>query len=1793
MLHSLRDSQPIMESRTDDLGMPCLPVYVSNSDIYDVDMGGLAVDNPKTVIFTMQNQNPVHVGMHLQHTTVDVCICRGASWMVTGPSADQADTTSEHMANIAPHTFESARQSSDCDCKIKQDDNESWVDDGGNSSFTGQDDTRDWSPILEVKPRHFHIFSFHFSPFKPTLDSQRYLFHVPKEMNLLFSSPLQSMQINLHYHLLPGTAKTSVVPRSLQWTIGLHNAIIVNGQSTLRARSHANVAYSEENACRAAQSDVAEDKLAEFDISVQIYSINTSTHPHRFQIFNTQPQIVSFSQTSGHALPVSPPRSSEYLSWTTELTPVEMCSTFALVGDLPTDSLESFSLVNSGVRWHNLYSCLGQLLFGYNRSELKSLQQRSVDVVKLLYMQQFQQAHSEIANLRKAWMETVNRLSVGSSNSSVNGLIMTPNGGLPLSSFALLTKTRHAEISLDISNIVVHSPLTFMPETYALRLPPVTIDQVAVIFVEVYNPFAFPVSFAVVNSASGSSHSGGVRSADATTELNGFFYVGDDDLAAEMWASLLFQDLVDARLTQQQKDGRLQTDITDLLYEIENYASAVDAQSLKESASWAMTSTPSKHAHARRNKQTQGGKQGTVKKAANTNVPAINDPSEAAGTGEGKIHTPSRSPAPSQPKPGHVPTAAPSREGSIEGSSVYNIPTPFPTIGGLKSIFGDSSGRSDSEKVLRGSGTGSSSATATHVVSLSNSLLEQSIASLLGDSAGEFKSVEQGHKRPEFASVLSAHMKRVQLNSLSAHLVHSMIGTNLHNYVNHNYFAGDPLNGFYVMANFTLTKEFVAQPNSVVRIGPILFVPPRQENTGPVGAAAPASTVSTDPQVPRANNFDSIIYIRNNFTGVDRLDLSVSTAAAELQLVSMCVVKNGSLNNLTAEPSPCSFSVDDLPGGEDKIHDAIVEDAFTSMRITWANTGSVVGIVYDVSIDGKSCKDLPGVTRALTGVNVADRGPAPNPVLSSTASARRPTTGPVVAPTAPQTSAPTYQTTNRKHFNSGSAAATTYSISELCSEMPLTIIPKQQFSLEILALPTCAVSSQDLRVELFMHQRQHVLGDKANGILAKMHLHLSPARAAECLQFSHFKSPVGDALLVLCGVILCFLAVVQIWRLRNARAQIEKVACLVGKVAKKKRLRNVVAHVLPTDGDLFGDSGARSALIEESEPSSSKTRSTQGKRGLGMNGTLHTKDNSTGAEGVSVRHTDGSKLTANAIASLLTSSSAADALAALGPIPRKPGDDTAEIDVLSHVYQLQQRRLRQAAKPEHEASEQSEVHSRITPAMTQPPKEKKIESMKRKGKPAEEGDIDIRGCTSVTNGSAALTQGEATSSPLNRDATGMMSPGLGHTNEHVDSSNLQHELNTSYPQSSSRPFEADTVSLFSSLSGESGGTGQDSLNSFSSSFFDALLAPNEVNSVMQPPRAVYGRDDRLTPTAVNDLRGDHPFMLPPEATSDLSQTAHYGPPSTLSPMSPASPPPGFSFPEFGLDYASLSTSSTPQRKPLSSSPLQLSQPPAFSFGSPAHFSENNRRRGQYGPPGSLVRPTDEPVTQLTNAASFGSQDEDDDDANDLFTALMHTSLSGLLTPQQPDTGMRTLHASISNSALAPTSTATSTLLSRLSGSTPGNKMSMQIVSGSSSGLRHGQQQQAVYDGSRDLGGLLNSDYFSGELQDASLLVSPPPGLPSDLYRPSLQQAVSNSVVGEYGWPIPPPMYGNGRGQSGVNTASLAVDGNSLLFRGNDGNNIYGQHAVEEDLDGSLGFDIGSVADFVENSSSSFSQADEM
>jgi hypothetical protein len=1459
VLHELRNTKPAITniavpgvkdanglfSASELTDALCAPLYTGNTDVYNIDLGSVAVTNPRSIILAMSNPNPVLVGLFLEQANADLCVCKGPVWPMpesghgsgsgsgsgkasvsasTTPrsggsaafDADQAQIALEQMSNVAPHTFESASESSDCMCRLLQAEPE-----GSNSSGTaplqlssGQNNY----VLLEIKPRFNHIFSFVFSSrFPPTLDRTRYLFHAHKEMNFLFSSPVQRLLVNVHYQLVPGKVQLAVNQRSLQWMIGLQNAIVVNGQSTLRRRAGTdfnegfynntfNPKISDPKNGNASSDEVEEDEdtgaqavgsaLELFDIGLQIYSINTSTHPHRFQIFNTEPSVVSASSHgtgaskqhhAGGSLSTASGSSSnnggaggggskEAVTWMSELTPVEMCATFALVGDLPTDSVESFALVNSGVRWNNLYSCISQLLFGYNKPELKQLQQRAVEIVRLLYLQQFRQAHAQIIGLRKEWQTTANAISrsqqssgAGSESTSSPRVVMTKNGGIPLSSFALQTKTKHTEISVNVDGIVVHTPLTFIPESYLISLPPITSDQVCVFFVEIYNPYAFPVGFSLANSIrssnaanSNSEDSSSNAGGDGVNSGNGFFYIADDEAAAELWASLLIPELVEQRLRQTRASALdvdpdlVQTEITDLLYEIDNYHSIVDSQTRSVSAAWAMSPTPSTPASTRRSKRQtddkgdkgpSSGNSKTGSGQAPTSRMHANSQSPPQADGEGRVHRPSRF-STHQPKPGGQPTAQPSAhatqppqthstEGSIVGAN--SAPSPFPTIGGFGFFSGGSGDGSSAADIDPSASASSSSSSSTRShgtgqrsASVSNSLLEQSIANMLGDVGGQYKSLEQGHKRPEFASVMQANVRRVQLTSVSTQLIGTLMTNNLQHPVNHD-FPVSALrdSGVFMVANFTLTKEFVAAANSEVKIGPILFIPPRTHRN-------PSSIEFVTP-----SSFDSAMFIRNNFTGVDKLELAVSTASTVVQFVSVCseAQRPNASAALSADGSGVLMRQDQFVGSCNQSHkgppvvpqqapasgdtaqpasaspppfptELIVHDAATQARVTWANMGSVVGMVYDIRIDGRRCKDLVldaefSVAGNLQGngmtISVAGNGPAP----SST---------PTAQPDQSQSQTPShqhhqaqlvhqqYQTTG-KHGSKASFVQShaLYTVPELCSQLPLSMVPSTQMSVQLPVLQSCSLSAQERHIELFLQPdlddagvglgkgRQGRGARPSNVVSLKVLATLSPARMAECVGRSSLRSPAVDALFLFSAILVCVLTIVQISKLRTARAHVVKISSAVAsKVVKKRKnhSNNPSLAVLGFSASLSGSGSTAAALngnvnvnvnagvnpvggsstnkrnpqgFQPADvPGPSRTHKKSGHSGDGSSlGSYDLADNPSamnGAEGVAL---DTRLLDLDALVAGLNSSQRA-----VGP----------ESNILSHVHQLRQRR---------------------------------------------------------------------------------------------------------------------------------------------------------------------------------------------------------------------------------------------------------------------------------------------------------------------------------------------------------------------------------------------------------------------------------------------------------------------------------------------------------------------------------------
>jgi hypothetical protein len=88
--------------------------YITNGDIYDIDMGMVSIADPRPLRLAYVNNNPINLDLALLNTDTDLCICFEASWP-EGMSDD--DVAISRMTNIADRTYQQAMNDKQkCSC---------------------------------------------------------------------------------------------------------------------------------------------------------------------------------------------------------------------------------------------------------------------------------------------------------------------------------------------------------------------------------------------------------------------------------------------------------------------------------------------------------------------------------------------------------------------------------------------------------------------------------------------------------------------------------------------------------------------------------------------------------------------------------------------------------------------------------------------------------------------------------------------------------------------------------------------------------------------------------------------------------------------------------------------------------------------------------------------------------------------------------------------------------------------------------------------------------------------------------------------------------------------------------------------------------------------------------------------------------------------------------------------------------------------------------------------------------------------------------------------------------------------------------------------------------------------------------------------------------------------------------------------------------------------------------------------------------------------------------------------
>ena len=440
-----------------------------NSDEYHVDLGNLSVHEPRNLRIAFSNENPIRIGLEVASASHDLCFCFESSWPI---SFKEDDAAALHISSLKGRTFQEAlAEPARCSC-------------------AGRD-----GPLTAATPPEsvaHHGNRSGPSPFdsKKAKSSYHSLFSVviAESFSTSYSKSSES----------EGEERAAVLP------CGRQRAVL--SLTTAFQQMKLFVYFT------AVDAKLSTAVAADDDSEGGVFILGMERHlklstSSSFDESIKEPQFAvkgdDFSLYFAASLNNKPfikirPRSTV----TYAIQPTNMCNDNGKAG-LSNLWNCSYSILRNA----RLLDTVGSVQAGAAiADEFKYLEPAMMDVKTPAAAYKIRQ------RLKRKW------------------LAQFPSG-LPLPPVDVIVQapqTRHVH---RVENTTMQSPLAVMADLYSLRLPVCSTGDVNWFYINVFNPFKFPLSFSLRQSRSGSSGGGGVVQPQRSVNFSAM-ELSNSDLAA-------------------------------------------------------------------------------------------------------------------------------------------------------------------------------------------------------------------------------------------------------------------------------------------------------------------------------------------------------------------------------------------------------------------------------------------------------------------------------------------------------------------------------------------------------------------------------------------------------------------------------------------------------------------------------------------------------------------------------------------------------------------------------------------------------------------------------------------------------------------------------------------------------------------------------------------------------------------------------------------------------------------------------------------------------------------------------------------------------------------------------------------------------------------------------------------------------------------------------------------------------------------------------------------------------------
>jgi hypothetical protein len=423
-----------------------------NSDEYHVDLGNLSVHEPRNLRVAFSNENPVRIALEVESASHDLCFCFESSWPI---SFKEDEAAAGHISSLKGRSFQEAlAEPARCSC-------------------AGRDGPLTPTPPAESAPYQSNRSGPSLFDSKKAKSSYHSLFSV------VIAEPLSSTYSGVSEAEAAAGAESEPEERS---------AVPCGKQRVLLSLTSPFQQIKLYVYFTAVDAKLSTTVAADDDSQGGVFLLGMERHlklstSSSFDETIKEPQFAlkgdNFSLFFAASLNNKPfikirPKSTV----TYAVHPVNMCNDYR--------KSEGSGMSNL---WNCSYSILssarlrdGAASMNSIADEFKYLEPAMMDIKAPASAYKIRQ------RLKRKWLS---QFPSGLPLPPVDVVVQTP-------------QTRHVH---RVDNTTMQSPLAVMADLYSLRLPICSTGDMNWFYINVFNPFKFPVSFSLHQSKSGSSSS--------------------------------------------------------------------------------------------------------------------------------------------------------------------------------------------------------------------------------------------------------------------------------------------------------------------------------------------------------------------------------------------------------------------------------------------------------------------------------------------------------------------------------------------------------------------------------------------------------------------------------------------------------------------------------------------------------------------------------------------------------------------------------------------------------------------------------------------------------------------------------------------------------------------------------------------------------------------------------------------------------------------------------------------------------------------------------------------------------------------------------------------------------------------------------------------------------------------------------------------------------------------------------------------------------------------------------------